>query len=35
MHEADSDKIAETLAIVYEAMAKIEALSLSPGDAGR
>jgi hypothetical protein len=34
MHEADSDKIAETLAIVYEAMAKIEALSLPPGDAG-
>jgi hypothetical protein len=34
MHEADSDKIAAALAIVHQAMARIEALSLSPGDAG-
>ena len=34
MPEADSDKIAAALAIVHQAMARIEALSLSPGDAG-
>jgi hypothetical protein len=34
MHEADSDKIAAALAIVHQAMARIEALSLSSGDAG-
>jgi hypothetical protein len=34
MQEADSDKIAETLAIVHQAMDRIKALSLSPGEAG-
>lgn len=34
MPEADSDKIAAALAIVHQAMARIEALSNSPGDAG-
>ena len=34
MHEADSDKIAAAIAIVHEAMAKVEALSLSPGVTG-
>jgi len=34
MHEADSDKIAAAVAIVHEAMAKVEALSLLPGETG-
>ncbi len=34
MHEADSEKIAAAIAIVQQAMAKVEALSLSPGEAG-
>ena len=34
MHEADSDQIDALVAIVHQAMAKVEALSLSPGDSG-
>lgn len=34
MHEADSDKVAAALAIVHQAMARIEALSISRGVAG-